>query len=277
MCGTCGCSEESVHLNENRAAILAPPTYGNLLRLNDLQAERNRQLLDRSRVLALNLMSAPGSGKTSLLEATIRALQDSLRIAVIEGDLETENDALRIRALGVDVYQITTGTACHLDARLISRALQDLDLERLDLLFIENVGNLVCPASFDLGHHRNVVLLATTEGDDKPAKYPVLFRTADVVVINKTDLLPFLDDFSIVRATDSLRNLASHAPMFSLSAKTGADLQPWLDWLEEQVAGYRALHGQGKTLRPSFPLDHRKNRAPTELRFIPVTSGTALG
>jgi hydrogenase nickel incorporation protein HypB len=253
--------------------IQVPPAYGNLLRRNDLQAERNRQLLDRNRVLALNLMSAPGSGKTALLEATIRALQGSLRIAVIEGDLETENDALRIRALGVDARQITTGTACHLDAHLIAKVLLDLDFERLDLLFIENVGNLVCPSSFDLGHHRNVVLLATTEGDDKPAKYPVLFRTADAVVINKTDLLPFIDDFSVARATNALRNLASHAPIFSLSAKTGADLQPWLDWLEQQVTSYRALRDQGKTLWPSLSPAHRKIRAPTELRFAPVGPG----
>lgn len=277
MCGTCGCSGESDHSAESRAATLAPPAFGNLLRRNDLQAERNRQSLDRNRVLALNLMSAPGSGKTALLEATIRALQGSLRIAVIEGDLETENDALRIRALGVEAHQITTGTACHLDASLVAKALQALDLERLDLLFIEDVGNLVCPASFDLGHHRNIVLLAATEGDDKPAKYPVLFRTADAVVINKTDLLPFIDDFSIVRATDSLRNLASHAPIFPLSAKTGVGLQPWLDWLQQQVARYRTLRDQGKALRPSLPPDHRKIRAPTELRFVPVASQSASG
>jgi hydrogenase nickel incorporation protein HypB len=257
--------------------IPASPAYGNLLRRNDLQAERNRQVLDRNRVLALNLMSAPGSGKTALLEATIRALRGSLRIAVIEGDLETENDALRIRALGVDAHQITTGTACHLDAELVAKALPNFDLERLDLLFIENVGNLVCPASFDLGHHRNVVLLAVTEGDDKPAKYPVLFRTADTVVINKTDLLPFLEDFAVARATDGVRNLASHAEIFSLSAKTGAGLQAWLDWLWQQLASYRALCDQGETLRPSLPPVQRKIRAPTELRFVPVAPVGASG
>ena len=159
-----------------------------LLAANDLTAGHNRQHFDDHRVLAINLMSSPGSGKTALLEATILALKSRYRIAVIEGDLETENDADRIRACGVSALQITTGTACHLDASLVHQALHQMPLADIDLLFIENVGNLVCPASFDLGQHLNVTLLSVTEGDDKPAKYPVIFRASDLVVLSKTDL-----------------------------------------------------------------------------------------
>jgi hydrogenase nickel incorporation protein HypB len=163
-------------------------------------------------VLAVNLMSSPGAGKTSLLEATIEALGDELRIAVIEGDLETENDAERIRAKGVEAIQIATGSACHLDAHMVHDALHRLDLTGVDILFIENVGNLVCPASFDLGQHRNVTLLSVPEGDDKPAKYPVMFRAADLVLLTKADLLPVLDDFDPTRAEGYLRGLASPVP-----------------------------------------------------------------
>ncbi len=151
-----------------------------LLAANNQVARHNRLHFDEHGVLAINLMSSPGAGKTALLEATIVALRDRYRIAVIEGDLETDNDAARIRAHGVPALQITTGTACHLDAHLVHHALHELPLAGLDLLFIENVGNLVCPASFDLGQHRNVTLLSVTEGDDKPAKYPVIFRASDL-------------------------------------------------------------------------------------------------
>jgi hydrogenase nickel incorporation protein HypB len=205
-----------------------------LLAENDHQAAHNRQHFDSHGVLAVNLMSSPGSGKTCLLEATIRALGDDLRIGVVEGDLETENDAQRIRAHGVPAVQISTGTACHLDAHMVHRALHEIDLDQLDVLFIENVGNLVCPASFDLGQHANVTLLSVTEGDDKPAKYPVIFRTADRVLITKADLLPFLDDFSPARATTAIRALANSAPVYQLSAKTGDGLSSWLDWLRER-------------------------------------------
>ena len=145
-------------------------------------------------------MSAPGSGKTALLEKTIAALKDEFSIAVIEGDLETENDAERIRRQGVEAIQISTGSACHLDAHMVHDALHHMQLDSVDLLFIENVGNLVCPASFDLGQHYNITLLSVPEGDDKPAKYPVMFRASDVVLISKSDLLPVLDDFQPDRA-----------------------------------------------------------------------------
>ncbi len=163
---------------------------------------------------------------------------------MIEGDLETDNDAARIRAKGVEAIQITTGSACHLDAHLIHHALHDLKLAGLDILFIENVGNLVCPASFDLGQHKNVVLLSTTEGDDKPAKYPVMFRSADLMLITKTDLLAVLEDFVPKNAEQHLRNLANAAPVFEISAKTTAGFENWINWLKEQLKNYRATFPQ---------------------------------
>jgi hydrogenase nickel incorporation protein HypB len=207
-----------------------------LLSENARAAAHNRVHFDAHGVLAVNLMSAPGAGKTRLLEATIEALAGELRLAVIEGDLETDNDAARIRARGVPAYQITTGTACHLDAHMVHEALHHLPLDGLDVLFIENVGNLVCPASFDLGTHRNVVLLSVTEGDDKPAKYPVMFRTADLVLITKTDLLGAIEDFDPARAEQALRALANPAPVIALSAKTAAGLEGWLAWLRAEHA-----------------------------------------
>jgi hydrogenase nickel incorporation protein HypB len=186
--------------------------------------------------LAINLMSSPGSGKTALLEATIVALRDRYRIAVIEGDLETENDAARIRAHGVPAIQITTGTACHLDATLVHQALHDLPLAGLDLLFIENVGNLVCPASFDLGQHRNVTLLSVTEGDDKPEKYPVIFRASDLVVLSKTDLLGVIEDFDPRRAERALRSIGKEMPMIRTAARRNQDIVSWINWLEGQLA-----------------------------------------
>ena len=186
MCESCGCGShgaETIVVREN------------LLAANDRVAAHVRKHFDAHRVLAINLMSSPGAGKTSLLEATIAALPPGVRVAVIEGDLETENDAERIRRHGVKAVQITTGVACHLDATMVHDALDEISLDDVDILFIENVGNLVCPADFDIGQHRNVVLLSVTEGDDKPEKYPVIFRNADLVLITKTDLLPYLDDF----------------------------------------------------------------------------------
>jgi hydrogenase nickel incorporation protein HypB len=221
-----------------------------LLAHNDAHAAQNRARLDARQVLAINLMSSPGSGKTSLLEATIRALDGRLRIGVIEGDLETENDANRIRALGVPAYQITTGTACHLDAHLVERGLDAMEIVDLDILFIENVGNLVCPASFDLGHHRNVVLLSVTEGDDKPAKYPVMFRAADLMLLSKTDLLPYLTEFSPERAEGCLRQLACHAPALRLSAKDGTGMADWIAWLLAEHMAYLERLSHGQTLSP---------------------------
>ena len=245
MCDTCGCSIT----DGNRAhahAIHAPSgadtveVLESLLAHNDHQARHNREHFNSHGVLALNLMSSPGAGKTTLLESTIDALGGKRRIAVIEGDLETENDAARIRRRGVQAVQITTGTACHLDAHLVHEAVHELDLDELDIVFIENVGNLVCPASFDLGQHLNVILLSTTEGDDKPAKYPVMFRDADLVLVTKTDLLAALkDDFQPEKAESAIRALGNEAPILRLSPRQAHTLEPWLDWILQSQARQR--------------------------------------
>jgi hydrogenase nickel incorporation protein HypB len=264
MCDTCGCNitpgnEHLVRADgplartpDGRAAVTV---LQGLLAENDHQAAHNREHFDAHGVLALNLMSSPGAGKTSLLEATIEALGSALRIAVIEGDLETENDALRIRAKGVPAIQIATGSACHLDAHMVHEALHGLALEGIDLLFIENVGNLVCPASFDLGQHRNVTLLSVPEGDDKPAKYPVMFRAADLVLCTKADLLPLLPEFEPARAEGYLRALASTAPFLTVSTRGNDRLGPWFDWLRDEVAAQRERLAQGRTMRPSIQPD----------------------
>jgi hydrogenase nickel incorporation protein HypB len=249
MCTTCGCSITPA-TDQWRAShggsVTVVDVVQNLLAENDRVALHNRRHFDAHGVLAINLMSSPGAGKTALLEATIVGLRDRYRIAVIEGDLETDNDAARIRAHGVPALQITTGTACHLDAHMVHRALHELPLEELDLLFIENVGNLVCPASFDLGQHRNVTLLSVTEGDDKPAKYPVIFRATDLVVLSKADLLDVLDDFDPARAAAALRDLGLDTPMISTAARREPALGPWLDWLEQELTRPR-LVSRGST------------------------------
>ncbi|MDQ0353467.1 hydrogenase nickel incorporation protein HypB [Rhodoplanes tepidamans] len=199
-----------------------------------------RAHLDRHGILAVNLMSSPGSGKTSLLEATIAALPPGIRVAVIEGDLETENDAERIRRHGVPAVQISTGVVCHLDAGMVHDALDGLSLREVDILFIENVGNLVCPADFAIGQHRNVVLLSVTEGDDKPDKYPVIFRNADLVVLTKTDLLPHIDDFDVDRAHAAVGRVRGNGPIAEISARTGRGIDAWTAWLTAELAAHRA-------------------------------------
>jgi len=245
MCQTCGCTITPGNADMRGAHIaghgVVIDVLQDLLSANNQVAVHNRQHFDEHGVLAINLMSSPGAGKTALLEATIVALRDRYRIAVIEGDLETDNDAARIRAHGVPAIQITTGTACHLDAHLVHRALHELSLTGLDLLFIENVGNLVCPASFDLGQHRNVTLLSVTEGDDKPAKYPVIFRASDLVVLSKADLLDVLEDFDSARAAAALRALGGEIPMIHTAARRAPEIGPWLDWLERELTRWRPL------------------------------------
>lgn len=260
MCDTCGCSitPANAHLvqargkfentTDGRATI---EVLSGLLHENDHQAAHNREHFNRHGVLAINLMSSPGSGKTCLLEATIDALGDRLRIGVIEGDLETENDARRIRAKGVPAVQITTGQACHLDAHMVHDALHNMELDHIDLLFVENVGNLVCPASFDLGHHVNVTLLSVTEGDDKPSKYPVMFRAADLVLLTKCDLLAVLDDFDTETAGRNVRQLANPAPVLELSSRRVESLEQWFSWL---LATLEA-HNNGLELTPGVQAD----------------------
>lgn len=251
MCRDCGCSlgpsaarapfapqpaaSKHAHVHVESVEVIT-----RILDANDRIAAHNREHFDAHHVLAINLMSSPGSGKTSLLEATIKALAGELKLAVIEGDLATENDAARIRACGVPAVQIQTGNACHLDAQMVHDALDDLPLAGLDVLFVENVGNLVCPASFDLGVHRNVTLLSVTEGDDKPAKYPVMFRGADLTLISKVDLLPHLEEFSVERARASLRQVGFAGRTIEVSKRGGSGFEQWLGWLREEVAARRA-------------------------------------
>jgi hydrogenase nickel incorporation protein HypB len=202
-----------------------------ILSRNDATAAHNRHHFDRSGILALNLMGSPGSGKTALLEATAKFLRGAPRLGALAGDLETHRDAERLAAAGVPCLPITTGSACHLDAELVHRALHDFPLEGIDVLVIENVGNLVCPAVYDLGQHANVVTLAVTEGEDKPLKYPVMFRKADLVLITKTDLMPHLD----VHLSAILENLARTMPeprVIEVSAKTGEGIGEWVGWLD---------------------------------------------
>lgn len=238
MCATCGCAISQDHdARSGRAGttIGVVEVLKDLMAANDRTAAHNREHFDTHGVFVINLMSSPGAGKTALLEATILALRDRYRIAVIEGDLETDNDAVRIRAHGVPALQITTGSACHLDANLVHQALHALPLAGIDLLFIENVGNLVCPAGFDLGQHRNVTLLSVTEGDDKPAKYPVIFRASDLVVLSKSDLLPVLEDFSPARAASALRALGTEIPMIRTAARRALAIDEWIEWLVHEL------------------------------------------
>lgn len=201
-----------------------------ILEQNDRLAERNRGFFLAHRTVVLNLMSSPGAGKTALLEKTLDAVAQKVRCAVLVGDLATDLDGRRLDNRGAQVLQITTGTACHLNADMVSTAISKLDWEGLEFLFIENVGNLVCPATFDLGENYRVVLFSVTEGEDKPLKYPPLFHKADAVVITKTDLA-HATGFDIERARQNLEQAAPHAKLFELSAKTGEGLKAWLDWL----------------------------------------------
>jgi len=244
MCDNCGCNiphRSQIRPGNGVIHALSPlkgeashtvQVLKNLMQDNDQRAAHNRQHFAAHGTRVFNLMSSPGSGKTSLLEVTIeRLLARGLRVAVIEGDLETENDALRLRRKGVPVVQITTGMACHLDAQMIHHAWHQLSQQPVDILFIENVGNLVCPASFDLGQHHNVVLLSVPEGDDKPEKYPVMFRLGEAVLVTKVDLLPYFPDFSPARVGEEIDLLAPEAELMQVSTKDGESLTPWIEWI----------------------------------------------
>ena len=203
-----------------------------VLKANDAVARENRKRLDAAGVLAINLMSAPGSGKTLLLEKTIPALAPR-RCAVLVGDLQTTRDAERLGLVATQVTQINTGTGCHLTATQVAEGLDSLELEGMDYLFVENVGNRVCPAAFDLGEHRRVALLSVPEGDDKVAKYPTLFQPADAIVLTKVDLLGVLD-YERKRVYEDVSRINTRAPLMELSAKTGQGLEHWLTWLRQQ-------------------------------------------
>jgi hydrogenase nickel incorporation protein HypB len=205
-----------------------------LLEKTDAAGKANRERFEQNGVYAINLMSAPGSGKTSLLERTLERLAPEMKIAVIEGDIQGSADADRLSKFGVPVFQLNTHDACHLDPRQIANALDRMDLTDLDLLVIENVGNLVCPAEFDLGEQDRVMLLSVTEGDDKPEKYPLMFSTADLMLLNKTDLL-FATNFDIEKASDVAKGLNPDLDIQQISCRTGDGLDLWIDWLKDRV------------------------------------------
>jgi hydrogenase nickel incorporation protein HypB len=225
MCATCGCADAA------RTVVIEQ----NLLARNDVLAAESRAWLARRRVLAVNLMSSPGSGKTTLLERTIRDLAGQARVAVVEGDQESAFDARRIRAAGCDVVQVNTGAGCHLDAAMVAAALRTLNPAAGSVVFVENVGNLVCPALFDLGESFRVVITSVTEGADKPLKYPYMFRTADVVVLNKIDLLPYVD-FAVERFLAYTRQVNPRAAVIELSATRGDGVGEWYAWLRDRRA-----------------------------------------
>lgn len=244
MCDACGCQtpthdhdhdhghghshDESVIVDINRSLFAA----------NDAMARSNREHFDDENIVVLNLISSPGSGKTTLLEHTIDRIGDEIKIGVIEGDIETERDAERIRAKGVPAIQLTTGGACHLDASMIHRGFHQLQKEpggdAIDLLVIENVGNLVCPATFDLGEHKRVVLVSVPEGPDKPAKYPKAFTSSQLFLITKTDLLPYFD-FEVAEASKEALSLNPALQVMDFSSTTGEGFDAWLDYLRELV------------------------------------------
>lgn len=207
-----------------------------ILARNNRLAERNRGWFEGRKVLALNLVSSPGAGKTTLLERTIRDLGDQIPISVVEGDQETSFDAERIRATGCKTVQVNTGTGCHLEAEMLASALKRLDPDMNSLMMIENVGNLVCPALFDLGEKAKVVILSVTEGADKPLKYPHMFRASSLMILNKTDLLPYVD-FDVEQCTEYARRVNPDIEVLALSATTGEGLEQWYTWLRAQIAG----------------------------------------
>ena len=205
-----------------------------VLASNDALAEAQRKKLDRYGVLGINIMSGPGAGKTSLVERTAEALSRKYRIQVIEGDIQGDLDARRVIAKGVSCIQINTQGACHLDGLMLGPAMGEIDFEKLDLLIIENVGNLVCPAEFALPAHYNVTVISTPEGSDKPVKYPLMFSKSDVLVINKMDLLPYVD-FDVARCIEYARRVNPGIEVIEVSATKGDGLNAWLDWIEREV------------------------------------------
>ncbi|MBP8718514.1 MAG: hydrogenase nickel incorporation protein HypB [Candidatus Atribacteria bacterium] len=209
--------------------------FSNIMKSDEDMADKNRQLFEQFHIPVINIMSSPGSGKTSLLEKTIMALGEKIRIAVLEGDLQTDRDAQRISKLNVQVAQINTDGACHLDANMVNKALSAFDFNKVDLFFIENVGNLVCPAGFDLGENWRVNLVSVPEGDDKAIKYPVIFRKCDVLLLNKIDLLPYVR-FDRERFKKEARDIRPDMKIMEISCLTGEGLPDWFAWLKSIAA-----------------------------------------
>ena len=206
----------------------------NILDRNSNKAEENRKLLSREKLMMVNIISSPGAGKTTLLERTCEALGEKLRIGVIEGDVTTDRDAQRLKKYDIPIVSINTEGGCHLDSHSISKAMEHFDLGSLDILFVENVGNLICPSQFDLGETFKIAVVSTTEGDDKPSKYPMIFSEARAVILNKMDLLPYTN-FNIESYTSDLRSLNPRIKMFQTSASRGEGLSEWLTWLVSQM------------------------------------------
>ncbi len=235
MCDTCGCEQTGATPKPVEPQRI--PVVQKILSANDQAALENREHLKSHGITAFNLMSSPGAGKTTLLLATIAALREKTRVGVIEGDTASQVDAEIIAATRTPVVQINTGGGCHLDAPMVHSALHALPLDALDVLFIENVGNLICPVAFDLGQNYKVALLSVPEGHDKPYKYPAIFEAVDVVVVTKADLMPYLD-FDLEKFRNLVRGLNATAPVIALSAKTGAGMADWLAWLGERLNGW---------------------------------------
>ncbi len=246
MCETCGCGDPEIVPIEVQERILSD---------NDAQAAHNRNHFEGLAVLAINLMGSPGAGKTAVLEATAKAADGRLKLGAVSGDLATERDADRLNASGIVSATITTGSACHLDARLVHHALHHFPSNDRDIFFIENVGNLVCPAIYDLGQAANVVALSVTEGEDKPLKYPVMFQKADLVLLTKCDLIPHLD-FDVDAVEDALARVMPEAKVLKVSAKTGEGIDAWLGWLEARRPAAKAADAHPHHHDHEHPHDH---------------------
>jgi hydrogenase nickel incorporation protein HypB len=208
-----------------------------ILKKNDELAAENRQIFKENGIFTVNLLSSPGSGKTTLLEKTLEILNHTVNIGVVEGDVQTDNDAQRIARYDVPVVQIVTNGGCHLEAKLVQNALENFTLSSLDLLIIENVGNLVCPASYDLGEAHKIVMVSTTEGDDKPAKYPAMFRVSDLMIINKIDLLDYVD-FDMQKVRKHALTINPNLHIIELSCKSGQGFDAWIDWIKGKLSSY---------------------------------------
>ncbi|TAJ46003.1 MAG: hydrogenase accessory protein HypB [Chitinophagaceae bacterium] len=241
MCATCGCGPNSHEHDHSHDHSLQPgngkkivDVEQDILQENNLLAQRNRGFFEGRNILAINLVSSPGSGKTSLLERTLTDLKSELNFAVIEGDQQTTNDADRIHATGTKVTQINTGKGCHLDAHMVLHAVQGMKLLPDSVLFIENVGNLVCPAMFDLGEQERAVVISVTEGDDKPLKYPDMFHSSTLCIINKIDLLPYVK-FDVAKAKEYARKVNPKLEIIELSCTTGEGMSQWYDWLKAKI------------------------------------------
>jgi hydrogenase nickel incorporation protein HypB len=209
----------------------------NILDANERMAEENEKLFNEKKVFVLNLMSSPGAGKTSLLEKTIEALHSRYKMGVIEGDIQGSSDAERIARLDIPVVQINTGGACHIDGNMVREALQGFDLDQMDVLIVENVGNLVCPAEFSVGENAKAMILSTPEGSDKPLKYPLIFQKSKAMIINKIDLIPYVN-FDMEKAKKDALTLNRNIQIFSVSCKTSEGLQDWYMWLSDQIESY---------------------------------------